>query len=224
MSTHVARRNVDYLAQVPNLPRPRHVGRVKPRSSAVDWLAVGFDPWSAGKPPLNVEFIDSLLGKQDELMPASAHITAGVPIPTIDLEDTAGQEEQQVHISKAAKMAEDFKIVSSVARHNKVNEIEHLMSQDDWNLPIDYQNATGNTLLHVAVQNGNKRIAKLCLRLGADINAQNFNGQTPLHYAYKYNSVELGEYLISKGANDAIRNSQGLTCYEGLSMEDVEEL
>lgn len=217
----MAKQNADYLAQMPNLPRLRPAGRVKPRSSALDWLTIGFDPWSAGKNPLNVEFIDSLIAKQEELFPATA---SGAPATAIDIEDTNGLGEQQLHMSTAAKMAEDFKTISSLARHNKVAEIEVLVSQLDWNLPIDYQDATGNTLLHVAAQNGNKRITKLCLRLGADINIQNFNGQTALHYAYNYGFVPLGEYLVSKGANDAIRNSQGLTCYEGLSMQDIQQL
>jgi hypothetical protein len=41
------------------------------------------------------------------------------------------------------------------------------MSQVDWNLPIDYTDNYGNTLLHIAVQNGSKRIAKLLMRKGA---------------------------------------------------------
>lgn len=49
--------------------------------------------------------------------------------------------------------------------------------QADWTMPIDYQNELGVTLLHVAAQNGNKRIAKLCLRKGADVNKRNNNGQ-----------------------------------------------
>lgn len=44
-------------------------------------------------------------------------------------------------------------------------------------MPIDYQNELGVTVLHIAAQNGNKRIAKLCLRRGADVNKQNNNGQ-----------------------------------------------
>lgn len=48
-------------------------------------------------------------------------------------------------------------------------------------MPIDYQNELGVTLLHVAAQNGNKRIAKLCLRKGADVNKCNNNGQVSSH-------------------------------------------
>lgn len=46
------------------MPQARAVGRVKPRSAAEDWFAVGFDPWSAGREPLSAEFIPSLSIKQ----------------------------------------------------------------------------------------------------------------------------------------------------------------
>ena len=41
------------------------------------------------------------------------------------------------------------------------------------------------------------------------------------HFIIIFEIDALGEYLISKGANDDITNSDGLTCYEGLRMEDV---
>ena len=98
------------------------------------------------------------------------------------------------------------------------------MNQSDWTLPIDYQDELGNTLLSVAVQNGNKRIAKLCLRRGAEINTQNLVGQSPLHFCFAYGFEEMAEYLISKGADDRLTNADGLTCYEGLSSEAVDTL
>lgn len=36
--------------------------------------------------------------------------------------------------------------------------------------------------------------------------------------------MELAEYIKSKGAQDTIQNAMGLTCYEGLSTEQVEAL
>ena len=81
-----------------------------------------------------------------------------------------------------------------------------------------------HSLLHVCAQNGNKRIAKLCLRRGASIATQNLNGQTVLHYCFSYGFSELGEYFITKGADDSVRNADGLTCYEGLEMDDVNNI
>jgi ankyrin repeat protein len=126
-------------------------------------------------------------------------------------EDAAGQ----------AKARGDFAQLASWARHAKYREIEDAMNQEDWTLPIDYQDELGNTLLQVAAQNGSKRIAKLALRRGADINKQNLAGQTVLHYVFAYAFDDLAEYLQQKGADDALRNADGLTCYEGLTNEAV---
>ncbi|KAL7528461.1 hypothetical protein ACHAXR_002457 [Thalassiosira sp. AJA248-18] len=71
----------------------------------------------------------------------------------------------------------------------------------------------------IACQNGNKRIAKLCLRRGSQINNRNLNGNSCLHFAFGYGFDDLGEYLISKGADDSLTNSNDLTCYEGLDID-----
>lgn len=147
----------------------------------------------------------------------------GVDDGTVNLSDTVGLMEQNVAISKAQKLAEDFKKVCSLCRHNKFGEVEDLMNHPDWSLGMDYQDDAGNTLLHIAAQNGNKRMVKLCLRRGAQLNVQNLNGQTALHFAFSYGYNEVGEYLVGKGADDSIRNKDGLTCYEGLDIDDVEK-
>ncbi|CAM9381727.1 unnamed protein product, partial [Choristocarpus tenellus] len=123
-----------------------------------------------------------------------------------------------------AKLAADFEKITSLARHGRYDDMETYMKQDDWNMSIDYEDEHGITILHVAAQNGNKRIVKLCLRKGADINKRNHNGQTALHYAYGYGFESLGEYLVSKGADDTITNADGLTCYEGLNKDDLNRL
>lgn len=86
------------------------------------------------------------------------------------------------------------------------------------------QESSGNTLLHIAAQNGNKRAAKCLLRRGIDINARNHRGNTAVHYCFAYGYVELGEYLISKGGDDLIKNVDGLSCYEGISIEFLAHL
>jgi hypothetical protein len=234
-ATHVASQEVDYLPQVPNLPQSRTVGRVRPRSVAADWLAIAFDPWSAGKNPLNTEFIAALSSKIEMMSPSGGSLQARETETQlreaakskdafINLEDEEGATELQKLVTQGQMQEEEFKKVASMCRHAKFAEVEEMMSQPDWRLPLDYQDTFGNTLLHVVTQNGNKRLVKLCLRRAAPINAQNLQGQTPLHFAFGYGYTELGEYLIRKGADDSLRNNDGLTCYEGIAGRDLQEL
>jgi hypothetical protein len=220
----VAKQQCDYLPQVPNLPQSHTIGRVKPRSAAIDWIAIGFDPWSAGRKPLNSEFIPSLASKAEQMFDLQKLLEKkGVDDGTMNLADSAGLLEQNVAISKAQKHAEDFRKVCSLCRHNKFGEVEEMMNHPDWSLGMDYQDDAGNSLLHIAAQNGNKRMIKLCLRRGAPLNTQNLNGQTPLHFAFAYGYTDVGEYLVGKGADDSIRNKDGLTCYEGLDADEIEK-
>lgn len=73
-------------------------------------------------------------------------------------------------------------------------------------MPIDYQNDLGLTLLHVAAQNGNKRIAKLCLRKGADVNKRNNNGQVGNNNDAA-SSVQIADFIIKIYTNN--RHFQG---------------
>lgn len=227
---HVAKQAVDYLPQVPNLPQSRTIGRVKPRSAAADWLMISFDPWSAGKNPLGTEFVPSLMAKADRLLgntggrsgeAIEALRQATVAGAFVNVEDEAGLAEQRAEITKAQVLAQDFKKLCSLCRHSKFSEAEQLINQPDWSVPIDYQDDQGNALIHVAAQNGSKRLVKLCLRRGASLNLQNLNGQTALHFAFGYGYTDVGEYLISKGADDSVRNKDSLTCYEGLGAREL---
>ncbi|GMH73627.1 hypothetical protein TL16_g06244 [Triparma laevis f. inornata] len=220
-ATHVGQQNVDYLPNVPNLPQCKPVGRVKPRSAAEDWLAIGFDPWSAGKEPLSTEFITSLTTAAATVKDESILDNKEAEGAFINLMDKKGVEAMQEIAAQENKMAQDFAELCSYVRHGKYREVEEKMNEPDWTLPIDYPDAVGNTLLMVACQNGNKRIAKLCLRRGAELNKQNINGQSCLHYGFGYGFEDLGEYLIDKGADDSLKNADNLTCYEGLNMTDV---
>jgi hypothetical protein len=224
---HVAQQAVDYLPQVPNLPQSRTIGRVKPRSAAADWLMISFDPWSAGKNPLSTEFVPSLMAKADKILGAQgADIIDALRQSTvsgafINVEDEEGLAQQRAEITKAQVLSQDFKKLCSLCRHSKFADAEQLINQPDWSVPIDFQDEQGNSLLHVACQNGSKRLVKLCLRRGASLNIQNLTGQTPLHFAFGYGYSDVGDYLVGKGADDSIRNKDGLTCYEGLGAREL---
>ena len=63
-------------------------------------------------------------------------------------------------------------------------------------------------------QNGNKKIVKLALKYGCEINAVNSTGNTALHFATRFGHAELAQYLIEKGADVNITNSEGRRCSE----------
>lgn len=79
-----------------------------------------------------------------------------------------------------------------------------------------YVDSFGNTLFHVACQNGNKRIAKLAIKYGGNMDAQNGKGNTGLHFLFAYGYPEVAEYFAEKGASEHIVNEAGKTAREGI--------
>jgi hypothetical protein len=124
-------------------------------------------------------------------------------------------EADQMDALEAAGLTEtDVEDVFSSARHGRVEEIEKLLDQG---IPVDIRDSHGNTLLTIACQNGNKRVAKAVLRRSADINARNYKGNTPLHYCFSYGYGDtLGNYLIEKGADAEAINNAGKLVYDGI--------
>jgi hypothetical protein len=104
--------------------------------------------------------------------------------------------------------------------NNRFRQVEQMLAGG---VPVNVRDERGNTPLHVACQTNNKKMAKLCLRWGAELNSQNAQGQTALHYCFAYHYDELGAYLIEKGASDSITNYFGWTCYDGLRPDDAQE-
>lgn len=101
----------------------------------------------------------------------------------------------------------------SLARHNRVEHLADLLNRG---LAPDVRDEFGNTMLAIACQNGNRRLVKLLLRNGADINMRNRLGNTPLHFACRYfgSDAPLVAYLMAKGADSAVRNSEGQLCFD----------
>ncbi|KAL4160264.1 hypothetical protein PRNP1_000835 [Phytophthora ramorum] len=114
----------------------------------------------------------------------------------------------------AAPPADDYDLFSAT-RHNRFDSVTYMLDQG---VPVNSRDAFGNTLLSIACQNGLKRIAKLALRRGANINCQNNRGNTALHFCFAYGYGDsLGAYLISKGADTTIENDDGVVCYYGIA-------
>ena len=77
----------------------------------------------------------------------------------------------------------------------------------------------GNTMLCLACQNGNIKIAKYLMSKGANPNHQNKQGQTAGHFAIAYKFYDLSQWLFENGGDDTVMNKDGLTAYDGLSGE-----
>ena len=71
----------------------------------------------------------------------------------------------------------DVEDIFSYARHGRISDIERLL---DKGIPVDVRDVHGSTLLIIACQNGNKKVAKAVLRRGGDINAKNHKGDSLL--------------------------------------------
>ena len=66
---------------------------------------------------------------------------------------------------------------------------------------LDCRNADSWTLLHIAANDSNVKIARLLLDHGANVNAQTPQQRTPLHFASQRGSLECTRLLIGHGAD-----------------------
>lgn len=67
-------------------------------------------------------------------------------------------------------------------------------------------------------------MARLLIEKGANTNATNKKGNSSLHYSIAYGFEDVTKCLISSGADEFATNLEGMTCYEGLTREDLENL
>ncbi|XP_026781745.3 B-cell lymphoma 3 protein [Pangasianodon hypophthalmus] len=77
---------------------------------------------------------------------------------------------------------------------------------------LNSRNFEGLTPLHLAVQDGNKKLAKMLLDSGADINAVDIkSGRSPLIYAVEKSCMEMINFLVENGCNVNAQSYSGNT-------------
>eukprot|EP00971_Amphidinium_carterae_P019778 389719-Amphidinium_carterae.1 len=136
---------------------------------------------------------------------------AGVPPPAPVLDSTGELIERD---DEFADFEKSSAVLFSFVRHNRYEAVEALV-QEDHTIVHKSADEHGNSLLHIACQNKNKRIARLLIKNGLSTNVQNNKGNTPLHYCYQYGFTELAEYLIQNGADDQLPNYDGRQPHQG---------
>ena len=188
-------------------------------------------------PGANPNFIPELQ-QQGQMMPAGGQVGTGN-----DLDDVFGgaidlnvqEMASWVRHSKAKKLAKALEQLPSKRFDMnliKVQFVENFGTQYTDNYERDGFHLNqgldhGNTLLHIAAQNGNVKIAKLLQRYGANVNHQNKYGHTPGHFAIAYTFYDFASWLFDPdggGADDTLENMYSLGPYDGLQGEDDDEI
>ncbi|KAF0693396.1 Aste57867_15649 [Aphanomyces stellatus] len=94
--------------------------------------------------------------------------------------------------------------IFAAARSNDLTTVQHLLddmtsSGVDVNRLVD--EATHNTLMHIACSNGNLNACKYLFMNGMYLNEPNKRGHTPLYYAADCGNLSLVKWMVSNGAD-----------------------
>jgi hypothetical protein len=99
----------------------------------------------------------------------------------------------------------EFPIFAAIAGEQP-DEVKRLVNAG---FDVNTKDESGDTALHIAIQNGNPEIAEFLIGRGADVNAKNESGLTPLWMIDDDDSaVELFKLLVKKGADVNLPNEE----------------
>ena len=185
-------------------------------------------------PPPPPRTLRQQLLSPSELVRSPPHTpaTPATPAPTADVADVADvaaqsppmvDEDAPVVITpdgtRSLSEAEEIDNLFSLVRHDHRGDVKAALRDLAAAAAVlpsamggleTLRDGDGNTLLHVACQNGLKKMAKLILRhqqkrVGGDserfarlVEATNTNGRTPLQYCAIYQHDDVGKYLVEK--------------------------
>lgn len=154
----------------------------------------------AAQPGLSTEQTLQRGGPQPGLPPEPApdDEIPDIPLDHSDEEPVQGGDEKRAPGLRAEeeRRVAAVRQVFSLARHGRVKELHQMLIQNE--LPAIVTDDHGNTLLHIAAQNNNRRLAKWGLRFGINPRQTNAKGLCAIRYCMRYKYTELGDYLLHK--------------------------
>ncbi|MDO8684210.1 MAG: ankyrin repeat domain-containing protein [Armatimonadota bacterium] len=65
------------------------------------------------------------------------------------------------------------------------------------------------SVLHIAIADEHKDVARFLILHGADTNVRNTTGDTPLHYAASWGNEEIVRLILKKGGDPTIKDDHG---------------
>jgi ankyrin repeat protein len=124
-----------------------------------------------------------------------------------DLLDPDALEEMRVRAQERAANA----TIHTAAEDGDVGRVAQLLAADPSLVHSPRRKDVPDQPLHVAALAGNRQVADLLLRYGADVNARGDQGMTPLHAAALGGNLDLADLLLKRGANPALKDDAGQT-------------
>mmetsp|Transcript_28235 Transcript_28235/g.67822 ORF Transcript_28235/g.67822 Transcript_28235/m.67822 type:complete len:193 (-) Transcript_28235:130-708(-) len=114
----------------------------------------------------------------------------------------------------------DIGKLHSTIRWGKYDEVKAMVPGED---PVvnEKDPGTGNTVIHISVQNGHQEITEYLASKKADLNAQNGKNNTALHMAVTYDMADSIKYLLDAKADPNLKNDDGHPAIAGLEGDKV---
>jgi ankyrin repeat protein len=110
--------------------------------------------------------------------------------------------------------------IHTAAENGDVGRVAQLLTADPSLVHSLRRKDIPDQPLHVAALAGNRHVADLLLRYGADVNARGDQGMTPLHCAALNGNLDVAELLLKRGANPSLKDDAGETALQIASRID----
>ena len=127
-----------------------------------------------------------------------------------------------------------FEDLFYLACAGKEDDLDYLIDENPKDINRKCKEASGGTILHAFIEEGNVHVVEKLIAAGARVNKTDKRGETPLHrvtanrHIENYEKLEIVEKLIKAGANVNIKDNKGntplLEAAENSSVEVVKKL